>query len=170
METDRSYAPGPGLELLKSRSPAAPASVSFGTLVDVAPDGSLRVASPHTGWTPREAVSTVPATRADVGRRVVLAFEGGDPERPVVMGLVQRAEPAPSASADAAARLPVGAARRVRVDGDTVTIEADRELELRCGQSSITLRASGEVYLKGVKIVSRARGTHKIKGASVLIN
>lgn len=116
---------------------------------------------------PVAARSTVSVTPQDVGREVVLLFENGDPERPIILGLVQ-AEPV--RTAEAMGRLARDARRSVQVDGQRVQIEAERELVLQCGKSSITLRSDGQIYVRGMKIVSRARGTHKIKGANVLIN
>jgi hypothetical protein len=48
--------------------------------------------------------------------------------------------------------------------------DAHQALTLRCGESSITLRRDGKVIIKGEEIVSRARGTNKVKGAIVKIN
>jgi hypothetical protein len=120
------------------------------------------------------ARSTVPVTPDDAGKQVVLAFEQGDPQRPIVLGVLQ-AQPVQTQQPElpqqqAEGLLSPRADRRVQVDGRSVTIDADRELILRCGKSSITLRAGGEVTIKGLKVVSRARQTNKIKGGNVLIN
>jgi hypothetical protein len=162
-----------GAELLDI--PAVPAGgVCVGTLVSAEPGAGLRVVYPGAdGWDPLPARSTVIVAPDAVGRQVVLAFEQGDARRPIVLGVLQpnpvREEPESTGEAQAAV-LPKDVDRRVRVDGRTVHIKADRELVLQCGKSSITLRAGGEVYVKGLKIVSRARQTNKIKGGNVLIN
>lgn len=162
-----------GPELLEA-PPAAAGGLCVGTLVSAEPGGGIRVVYPGLdGWDPLSARSTVSVTPRDVGRQVVLAFEQSDPRRPIVLGLLQ---PNPVQSADAepaevgTGALEQNAKRRVQVDGRTVRIEAERELVLQCGKSSIVLRASGEVVVKGLKIVSRARQTNKIKGGNVLIN
>ncbi|MEM1043032.1 MAG: DUF6484 domain-containing protein [Bacteroidota bacterium] len=163
-----------GPELLDAPPPSA-GGVCIGTLVSAEPGAGLRVVYPGHGWDPVAARSTVAVTPSAVGQQVVLAFEQSDPQRPVVLGVLQTApvhEPPPQAPVpqEHAAVLPAGANRQVRVDGRTVCIEAERELVLQCGKSSILLRASGEVVVKGLKIVSRARRTNKIKGGNVLIN
>ncbi len=159
-----------GPELLDA-PPVAMGSLCVGTLVRAEPGVGLRVVYPGPdGWDPVDAHATVVVTPSDVGRQVVLAFPG-DSRRPVVLGVLQ---PNPVRADDAERQAVVGTlpehARRVRVDGRAVEIEAERELVLRCGKSSIVLRASGEVVIKGTKIVSRARETNKIKGGNVLIN
>jgi hypothetical protein len=47
---------------------------------------------------------------------------------------------------------------------------SQREVDIRCGDSSITLHADGNILLKGLNIVTRAKRTHKIKAGSVQIN
>jgi len=49
-------------------------------------------------------------------------------------------------------------------------IEAESEVIICCGESSITLRKDGTIIIKGVKISSRAATTNKIRGGSVSIN
>lgn len=168
MEAKRQPEAG-GPELLDT-APTVASGLCLGTLVSAVPSAGLRVVYPGPdGWDPVEAHATVAVTPGDVGRQVVLAFPG-DPRRPVVLGVLQpNPVRADDAEAQVAGTLPERA-RQVRVDGETVEIAAERELVLRCGKSSITLRAGGEVVVKGMKIVSRARSTNKIKGGNVLIN
>ena len=56
------------------------------------------------------------------------------------------------------------------IDGKRVCLEAEDELTLKSGKASITLQVDGRIVIKGMESVSRARGTHKVKGATVLIN
>ncbi len=50
------------------------------------------------------------------------------------------------------------------------TIEASRSLSLRCGESSIDLRADGKVLIKGDDVTVRAKGTKRIRAGTVSIN
>lgn len=87
---------------------------------------------------------------------VVLGFEDGDPGRPIVLGLVEQGfsrEPA-----------------EARIDGQRVVIAGKEEVELRCGEATITLRANGKVVIRGAYVETRASGTNRIKGGSVQIN
>ncbi len=49
-------------------------------------------------------------------------------------------------------------------------IKADDGLVIECGKSSIILTKDGKVQIKGMELLSRARGMNKIKGAGVNIN
>jgi hypothetical protein len=107
-----------------------------------------------TAVVPARSVVTVQPT--DIGRDVLIVFEEGDRSRPVIVGILQ--DRAVQASAD------------VVVDGKRVTVTADDELTLKSGKASITLGADGRIVIKGMEIVSRARGTNKVRGSTVLIN
>jgi hypothetical protein len=58
----------------------------------------------------------------------------------------------------------------VQVDGRRMSIEACDELELRCGEASITLRRNGKVVVRGTYIETCSRGTNRIKGSTVKLN
>lgn len=109
------------------------------------------------------ARSTVPLRRLEVGAEVVAVLENGQPERPVILGVIQHErgpDPAPAAEHGNVAWC----------DGERVEIRAEREVVLRCGDASITLTRAGKVIIKGSYIVSRSTGCNKIKGAAVDIN
>ena len=103
--------------------------------------------------TARSLLAEWPVTAVE-GRpiEVLLVFDGGDPARPIIVGLLHAtmAPPAP-----APARL---------------SLEAAEELSLKCGQSVLILRADGRITSRGREISSRATGANKIRGSSVFIN
>lgn len=127
-----------------------------GVLVSYDPEGASAAVA---------ARSTVAVSAADVGRSVVVALEEGDSSRPIILGVIREALPEPEAHPAAPARPP-----EVSVDGRRVCLDAEEEVVLRCGEASISLRKDGRITIRGMEIVSRARGTHKVKGATVLIN
>jgi hypothetical protein len=51
-----------------------------------------------------------------------------------------------------------------------LTIEASESLTLKCGESSVELRNDGRTMLKGEDILLRAKGTQRIRAATVAIN
>jgi hypothetical protein len=90
---------------------------------------------------------------------VLLVFENGDPGLPIITGFVLD---------EAAALRP--AQPNGRRPGAVLELEAGREIVLRCGKSSVELHADGEVIIRGVRILSRASQTNKVKGATVQLN
>lgn len=53
---------------------------------------------------------------------------------------------------------------------DHVTIEATESLTLKCGASSVDLRADGKLMVRGDDVLVRAKGTQTIRAGSVSIN
>ena len=104
------------------------------------------------------ARSVLPLIEEHVGREILLTFEEGDPERPVVIGLME--------SLSAQRQRPAN----VKVDDDSLVFTAEREIVLRCGKASITLTRAGKVLIRGAYVLSRSSGANRIKGGSVQIN
>jgi hypothetical protein len=116
---------------------------------------------------PVVARATVSLGGDDVDRDVVLLFEGGDRRAPIIVGVIQPPKKLPDrAEADRATLLAIG----VEADGEKIVITAEKELVLRCGDSSITLTRAGKVVIRGEYIISRSSGVNCIKGGSVRIN
>lgn len=83
-----------------------------------------------------------------------LVFEGGDPARPLIVGFVQSPSPG----------------HEVRIDGKRVVLTGEEEIELRCGEASISLKKNGKLVIRGAYVETRAKGTNRIKGGLVQIN
>lgn len=99
---------------------------------------------------------------------VLLVFENGDPRQPVIVGFVREGfAPVPESQQLA---LTTERGRSMELNGRVLIFEGQEEIVLRCGQGSITLRADGQIVLKGTRLTSRASQTNKIRGASVQIN
>jgi len=116
---------------------------------------------------PLPAISTENLSNVKSGREVALGFVDGDPALPIILGLIQKTgeqeQPAPQ-------ELPEDPIVNVKIDGDRLTLSAEREIVLQCGKSSITLTREGKVILKGAYLSTHATGVNRIKGGSVLIN
>jgi Domain of unknown function (DUF6484) len=104
-----------------------------------------------------KARTVVTLDENQVGQLAVLAFEDGNLTRPIILGLIQSPENVPKKVFCAA-------------DGERFVVTAEREIELRCGEASITLTRAGKVLIKGEYVSSRAKGVNRIKGAAVSIN
>lgn len=98
----------------------------------------------------------------DIEKEVALMFEAGNPRRPIIMGRIQHLTDRVDDQLEEM--------RNLQIDGNRMTFRADREIVLRCGQSSITLTRAGKVIIRGEYLLSRSTGTNRIKGGSVQIN
>jgi hypothetical protein len=95
---------------------------------------------------------------SDFGTDVVVMFDGGDPDRAIILGRLLA--PKPVAAEDVA----------VTLDGERLELSAEREIVMRCGKASITLTRTGKIILRGTYILSRSSGPNKIKGGSIQLN
>jgi hypothetical protein len=143
------------------------------------------------GCGPRVARTTIAISPAMLARAIaarqgaLLVFENADPALPIIIGLIQtpeasafealldapRAQPerevAREVSHPAALARP---ARPARLDGESVVLEGEREVVLRCGDASLTLRRDGKAILRGAYVETHSRGINRIKGGAVKIN
>jgi hypothetical protein len=106
---------------------------------------------------------------------VLLVFENGDPALPIVVGLIQAAEASPFQELLAAPREAAGSAgaqppREARLDGDRVVLEGKREVVLKCGEATLTLRRDGKILIRGAYVETHSKGVNRIKGGAVKIN
>lgn len=108
------------------------------------------------------ARSTVDLHGAHIGGSVLLVFEHGDPERPVVIGVLRDTAgwPLPEPPAQV----------QVDADGERLVVSAREQLVLRCGKASITLTKAGKVLIEGSYVSSRSTGVNRVKGGSVQLN
>jgi len=96
-----------------------------------------------------------PTLTLSLGARVLVLLPAAGEDRGTVLGIVAPYEtPLP---------LPGGAPAELR-------LEARERLEIRCGESALTMDAEGRVLVKGKDIVTRAKRTQKIRGGTVHIN
>jgi hypothetical protein len=109
------------------------------------------------------ARSTMPLRQAMIGREVLVVFDSGDIQAPIIVGVLEpqglREQPvAPEPGVT------------VQADGERHVITAECEIVLRCGKASLTLTRAGRVIIEGQSILSRSAGYNKIKGAVIDIN
>ena len=100
-------------------------------------------------------------------REVLVVFEAERSDQPIIVGLL---DAPPSGPRISLAEADTRALKEARVDGQRVVLEAQDEIELRCGEASILLRRNGRVVIRGVYVETRSRGVNRIKGGSVQIN
>jgi hypothetical protein len=153
-----------------------------GWLVEWASGSAPTVEFPGNELGPLAARSVIPldpnlvAEAIAEQRGVLLSFEDGRPDTPIITGLLQplvfevEPEEPPEELQDQADTNTALPGMHASVDGKRVEIEAADEIVLRCGQASIVLRRNGRVVIRGTYVETRSRGVNRIKGGSVQIN
>ncbi len=172
-------------ETLSLPSGIAPGEIVIGTLVDTDKQGQPLVDfSENPANKPLKAIATLVLTQRHVGRQVALLFTNGNLQNPVIMGMIHsplqdmlenfgqfqtKDEPDNETRNDAGQEgdLKVD---DVLVDGQKIIFEAKDKIVLKCGKSSIILTKDGKVSIRGKNVLSRATGTHQIKGSAFQVN
>lgn len=157
----------------------APGEIMIGTLAGIDGQGQPLVDYPENpSGQPLAAMSTLGITSAHVGRNVALLFANGDPQRPVIMGLIhsplhdlivsydpgiheQASEPAPTTALNV---------DDVTIDGRRIVLEGKEEVVIKCGEASITLTKAGKILIRGNYLLNRSSGVNRIMGGSVQVN
>jgi hypothetical protein len=132
--------------------------VVIGTLLELDVIGGPWVDYPGNPGGALSARSLTTLDSSKAGREVALMFEGGDPLRPILLGVLTRpGRPEPRAV-------------QVDMDGERIVFTGRKEIVLKCGKASITLTRAGKVLLRGAYLSSRSSGVNRIKGGAVQIN
>jgi hypothetical protein len=162
--SDASLAAGVSLEELAELSAAAhaapaPVAAAVPTLRVarlVAVEGrKLEIAFRGAAGTSAELAAEVEPeliVRALADKEAVLV-EVAEGQTPVVVGVL-------------ATRLP----REVFVRGETIHVEAEREILLRAGRAALRLREDGDVELGGSRISAASRGLFRLVGRILRLN
>lgn len=175
-----------------------PGELLLATFVGFDNNGNILVnysASKSTANQNYTAQSTVALNTQHIGRQVAIMFIGGDIRKPIVIGLIRSSlneildkydldatpsdtsnvEPHSSCSNNSdnpeAPRVQENKLEQeVFVNGKKIKIQAEQQLTLQCGESSITLTESGKVLIRGKYLSSRSSGVNRITGGSVQVN
>jgi hypothetical protein len=155
---------------LRSRDHAEGLHPRLGRIVGLAADGRALVG--FADAQPQPASTLGPVSHAELEqaareqRVVVLGFLDGRADAPVLLSLHGPSESLAAPTPEPARSTPLA----LEVDGERRVIEASRELTLRCGEASITLRGDGSITIRGRDVTSSARRRQRIRGGSVSIN
>jgi len=166
-------------EASKQPSTVAPGEIIIGTLSGINDDGQPLVQY-HNGVPSKTfaALTTQALTNKQIGRQVALLFANGDPESPVIMGLIHSPlqdmlETFGNSNNSQKEEIELHAEHKiddVQVDGERIVLKGKKEIVLKCGEASITLTRSGKVLIRGKYLLNRSSGVNRIMGGSVQVN
>ena len=142
--------------------------VHLGKLISVEKTGRVLVDYPDNPFGPLPARSTVRRLNRHGKREILLMFENGDPRLPIIIGVLQDQPIVTGPSQEVI--LDKKETKDIILDGERIVFDAKKEIVLRCGEGSVTIKTDGKIIIKGTNILSRSKGVNKIKGASVNIN
>ena len=160
-----------------SKLPLGGMQLSRARIRRIGPDGSV-----HVGLDPEAArevrcdilQAVAPERPWAVGDEVLLATSEAPEARPIILGVVAAAlATGPDASAEGAAAPPTSretVPETTAIRNTRIVVEAGEELTLKCGGGTIKIRKDGKIIVSGEHVLTRARGTQRIKGGSVAIN
>lgn len=151
---------------LKSNNQQSLDGVVIGVLVGISDSGEPLVIYPSNPIdTAIKANSTTVLNTSDIGKEVALLFEGGNPERPLIIGRIQNPQETKALKKQLDDDL-----INAEIDGEHITLSGKQSITLRCGKASITLTKAGKILIRGTYVLNRSSGVNRIKGGSVQIN
>jgi hypothetical protein len=138
--------------------------IVVGTLVGLTQNGATPLVTfpGQPGTAPIAARTTVDVYAPHIGRNVVLVFEAGNPDRPIITGCIRQTDG--RSVPDVPGRV------EAEADGERLVVSALHGVVLRCGKASISLSPDGKIVLRGTHVVSHSSGLNRIKGGSVQVN
>lgn len=169
-------------ETSQTVSTIAPGEIIIGSLVGINAQGQPLVEYPESPVSqPLPAMSTLGITQQHIGRQVALLFANGNPQSPVIMGIIHSplhalienyevSLTAVATTATTAVTQSNNAIENVTIDGKRVVIDGKDEIVLKCGEASITLTKAGKIIIRGKYLLNRAEGVNRIMGGSVQVN
>lgn len=162
----------------------APGEIIIGIFSGLNEEGQALVNYQENTLTePVIAISTVALNHQQSGRQVALLFANGNPEKPVIMGLIHSpldeiienfelvAEKTETVTNSAVnTEIAKHPADDVYLDGKRVVLEGKEEVVFKCGDASITLTRTGKILIRGKYLLNRSTGVNRIMGGSVQVN
>jgi len=146
------------------------ASICRGVLSEILEDGTLMVSPETTAADPVPCDLLLSGATAALdlrpGAQVLYAPVSDTCERGCVLGVIGSYAP----PRDISTQVGNNESTTLTIRRKEIEIIADSKLVLRCGEGALTITEDGTVIIKGARMLSRAKGTNKIKGAAVQIN
>lgn len=142
--------------------------VRVGVIFSMEKNGKIVVDYPDNPVGPLCARSVINLTFADKNKEILLAFVNGNPQLPIITGLIQNKPVITEPSEELLINRK--SVKEITMDSERIIFDAKKEIVMICGEGSVKMRRDGKIVIKGTNLISRAKATNKIKGASVNIN
>jgi hypothetical protein len=142
------------------------AGYRIGKVCIVDSSGNIYVEYEDNAQVPTLARSTIEILPEHKNKEVLIVFDRNNPKAPIITGLIQEKENHDYENPSLRRNNIIN----FLIDDDRVELSAKKEIVLRCGKSSVTLKKDGRIAIKGTQITSRASSLNKIRGAAVRIN
>ena len=167
-------------ETSQTISTIAPGEIIIGSLVGINAQGQPLVDYPESPVSqPLPAMSTLGITQQYIGRQVALLFANGNPQKPVIMGIIHsplhelitayELKPANAIDQESTSQ-EISLDKELTVNDKRLVIEGKEEIVLKCGDASITLTKAGKILIRGKYVLTRSEGVNRIMGGSVQVN
>ena len=103
---------------------------------------------------------------------ILIVFENGRQDRPLVIDVIQNTlkKPLQEKHFELVGNENDEILENVQVNGQQISFNAEEQIVLRCGKSSITLTRSGKVLIRGEYVLNRSTGVNHIRGGAIRIN
>jgi len=134
-----------------------PPTLTLGHIREIDVRGQLwvEIASATSPARRLRALSLCAIGEEHLGAMCALQFIDNNPEQPLILGLIQGQPEVAWAKSAIPARL---------------SLRAEEEIELRCGDTLLRLTADGWVELRGLHIDAQASAALRLRGSSVQVN
>ncbi len=142
--------------------------VRVGKLISLEQTGHIYIDYPDNRFGPLPARSCIRITEWDCERQILLMFENGDPQKPIIIGMIK--DKPVLKTHDEQLVLNKEKLKDIQLDGERIIFDAKKEIVLRCGEGSVTIKTDGRIIIKGTNLLSRSKGLNRIRGAAVNIN
>jgi len=143
-----------------------------GIVLDVMEEGGIRIqdkADPNAVYPCyflRTSAGALPKINSE--DRVIYRVPEFDEEYGVVLGIIEKYALFDDKVAKKLKKRDIS--QTTILEDKVLHIKAEEGLVIECGKSSIILTKDGKVQIKGVDLLSRAKGMNKIKGAGINLN
>jgi hypothetical protein len=135
--------------------------VALAQVLSVFASGRVQVLVPALKDAVIEVNAVLGSAPLGVGSTVALMFQGGRFDLPIILGPLMGGQHIAAQAPESDQSTPVA---------ERLSLHAEQEIELRCGDAAIVLTQDGRILLRGEYISSQATGTQRIRGASVQVN